>query len=152
LAAAPACHDSTSTADAGPAPVVVDAAPMSDAGVLDAADEPDAELSERELIDRGITLLEEVGSIVQANITDCAKMAELVEKYRAEHLDRIRETDQIYWAKNREDFDKLKSVFHDRYWAAWKRIRPGIMKCKDKPRMREVLSEIWGDVPPDAGM
>lgn len=152
MAAAPACHDTASTADAAPAPVVLDAAPVLDAGVLDAAEEADAELSERELIDRGITLLEEVGDIVQANINDCEKMADLVEKYRSDHLDRIRETDQIYWAKNSEQFDQLKSVFHDRYWAAWKRIRPGILKCKSKPRMREVLSEIWGDAPVDAGM
>ena len=111
--------------------------------------EPDASLSE--MIDRAITLLEDVAGIVESNMNDCDVMADRVEAYRNEHLDSIKQTVAIYRSRNREEFEKLKVVFHDRYRAAWARIRPGILKCRKKPKMHRVLMEIWGD-DPDAGI
>ncbi len=146
LAALGACHPSSSTVDGGGAGAT-DAQTPDDAEAAEDAEPVDAEAdaSVRDLIDHAITLLEDVGTIVQANFNDCDTMADRVEAYRNEHLDAIRRTDQIYLSKHAEEFEKLKSVFRDRYYAAWKRIRPGIIKCRRKPRMRRVLGEIWGD-------
>ena len=146
MAALSACHDGSSTGagpDAGAVvAVATEAAPPEDAAApQDAA--PDASL--RDMIAHAITLLEQVGDIVEANIADCAAMADRVEAYRNEHLAAIQRTDEIYHSDHAEEFEKLKPVFHDRYHAAWRRIRPGIVKCKRNPKMRRVLADIWGD-------
>ncbi len=117
----------------------------------DDARDAEVDVDVRDMMDRAITLLEQGADIAQANMSDCVAMGEKLEEFRQAHLAAIKDTDTIYETKYTAEFERLKPTFSKRYHAAWRRIQPGVTKCRKSPKMRTVILELWGTSISDAG-
>jgi hypothetical protein len=105
----------------------------------------DAEPDVRDMVEHAMTLLEDCGDIVQANMSDCNTMGERLEAYRQKHLEAIAQVDVLYETRFDKEFKSLQPQYRKRYKAAWRKISPGITKCKSVPSVKRVILEIWGD-------
>ncbi len=121
-----------------------------DAGVdaMDAADAPDADVMD--LVEHGLSMLEDAGRIIHDNMNDCAAMGERLEEYRTSHADAVDRVQLAYENTGNTERHEVQARFRTRFKAAWANIRPGVMKCRHTPKVNRVLREIWGD-DPDAG-
>jgi hypothetical protein len=144
-----ACHDTTTPTIDARAVVEASVRVTPEASVESSDEEPDADV--HDMMDRAVRLLEEGGDIIQANMADCDAMGERMEAFRAAHLAGLKETDTIYETRFATEFERLKPTFRARYHAAWRRVQPGVNKCRKSPKMSKVILEIWGTEIPDAG-
>jgi len=103
-----------------------------------------------ELFENGLTLLEAAGKIVHANVGDCNAMGDRLVAYRDAHVDAVARVQALYDPARTPERKAMQSRYRARFRAAWADVRPGIVKCKDTPKVKRILREVWGD-DPDAG-
>ena len=115
------------------------------APIVDSGAEADADVAA--MIDHALTLLEDAGKIVHANIDDCDAMGERLEAYRQEHLDVVAQVETLYQQEHESERKAIQPRFRARFKAAWANVRPGVMKCRRTPKVNRVIHEIWGDDP-----
>ena len=128
-------------ADVVDASAPVDAGPFADASLVD-------------MVSDAIALLDQIGDIIAANSTDCEVMAARLDAFRLKHLDGVAEVSAIYDPERTTERRQLQPQFRARFKSAWKKVRPGIVKCTHAARMKQVIHDIWGDADwgaPDAG-
>ncbi len=125
-------------------------ASIADAAALAIVDaEPDVSL--HDVIEHGISLLEDVGNIVQANMASCDAMGDRLEEFKQKHPDAAADVDLIYEPKYATEFKRLQPEFRKRFKAAWAKVQPGINKCNQAPKVNKLIHDIWGDKPEDPG-
>jgi hypothetical protein len=132
--AATAAPNTVLTPEAGAeaTPAIVDAAPFADASLVD-------------MVSDAITLLDQIGDIIAANINDCEAMGARLDAFRLKHLDGVAEVSAIYDPERKEELHKLQPKFRARFKDAWGKVRPGIKKCVHAAKMKQVIHDIWGD-------
>jgi hypothetical protein len=161
LVATSSCNDCNEAvkSDAGapsrsdaPSSSVVVTPPVEDAGALALVDAATADaLADADIdqmFDQAITMLEEAGNIIQANIHDCNAMGARLEAYHHEHADFVARVQDVYgYGLEAERRKEIQATYRKRFRAAWAKIRPGVMKCKDTPAVNAVIRRLWGDEP-----
>jgi len=121
----------------------VEAAPVTSA-VVDASSEPedasaDAALDIDALSAQGIGMIEEIASLIQTDEKDCDKMGSDLDAYYTKNGGLIDSMKDIYMKMPKAERKPIQTRYRPRFDAAWKKLQPGLKKCKEQPQLKTLL-------------
>lgn len=125
--------------------VVIEAAPVASA-IVDASSEPedastDASVDVDALAAQGIGMIEEVSSLIHADEKDCEKMGNDLDAYYTKNGGLIDSMKDTYMKMSKAERKPLQTRYRPRFDAAWKKLQPGLKKCKEQPQLKKILSK-----------
>jgi hypothetical protein len=111
-----------------------------DAGVEDAGDEDaDASIDIDAMSARGMTMIEEIATIIHANEDNCDAMGAKVDAYYKDNQASIDDMHETYGKMARDARKVLQTRYRARFDTAWKKLQPGLKKCKDEPKIKALV-------------
>jgi hypothetical protein len=140
-----ACHQNETSADAAVVAVVEASAPM----MVDAAEEPtivvdasDEDADVEHMSEKGMRVLDEIATLVEANKRDCDALGARLEAYYEEEGQFVLAAKAAFAKLAPPEKKALQTRYRTRFNATWKRIQPGMKACKDNASVKTVLDKV----------
>jgi hypothetical protein len=129
---------SASVAPSASTPVVV----AVDAAAESAAPR-DAGADVQAMSERAMGMIEHVAKLITANKNDCAALGQRLEDYYEENDAFIVEAKRVYGTMPGADRKVIQKSFRQRFDTAWTTLQPTVKKCKDDPKVKDVLDKVF---------